>query len=419
MKKTKTLLLSAVLLASVSCGVAKRAAIPVDTGREIVTAHCSSCDIQALIKDLDIYPDKRDIIENTLFRSIDYSKYSYGELETFNLLAQDDYPAAIYFESLLIDRQSDIVNYLSDVSIEEVGTYYAKHRDEQSFLNPIIRDSYFTSLDSLDHKTLKTIHDSFQGTDLSRYIDDIYELSRSEIINNVTSEIDICYDEEAKILDAAEYNIRQNLEHYIQNGVAAIIEELSDKLDRGLYKRIFQREEKDNYSFDVYADKMVKEKLNAAYVSKYVNGYIQEFVSTSTSIRKDVLLEYLPDAEEHQEYYINPESVLNSGMSMKISNAEANNIQNIKNTGALLTGASFVLAFTPVGWVGLVADAADFLHGVSEDSKISAIMESMASTLYSNAADSINSYLNLTFGALRESKKNSELFIKERINEEF
>ena len=316
MKKTKTLLLSAVLLASVSCAVANRAAIPVDTGRDIVTAHCSSCDIQALIKDLDIYPDKRDIIENTLFRSIDYSKYSYGELETFNLLAQDDYPAAIYFESLLIDRQSDIVNYLSDVSIEEVGTYYAKHRDEQSFLNPIIRDSYFTSLDSLDHKTLKTIHDSFQGTDLSRYIDDIYELSRSEIINNVTSEIDICYDEEAKILDAAEYNIRQNLEHYIQNGVAAIIEELSDKLDRGLYKRIFQREEKDNYSFDVYADKMVKEKLNAAYVSKYVNSYIQEFVSTSTSIRKDVLLEYLPDAEERQEYDINPESVLNSGMNI-------------------------------------------------------------------------------------------------------
>ena len=419
MKKTAALLYLTVLFASVSCGVAKKAVVPVDTERNTVIEHCSARNVSVLIRDLDLYPNNRDLIESALFKAIDYSNYSYKELEYFIDLAKDDYPAAVCFETLLIERQTAIVEHLSNLSIEDVATYYAYHKDEQSFLHPIIRESYFSSLDTLDHKTLKTIHDSFQRTDLSRYVDDIYEASRNAIIYNISSEMDICYEEESKILDAAEYNIRQNLEYYIQNGVATIIEELNDKLDRGLYKRIFHREEKDKYDFAGYADKMIRENLDPAYVSNFVNGYIRDFVSSSTSLREAILSKYLVDTKEFQQYYINPESVLTSKMNMRISKAEANNIQNIKNTGAMLTGASLVLAFTPVGWVGVAADVADLLHGLTEDSQIAKIMESMASSLYSNAAESVNSYLNLTFGALRESKKNSVTFIMERINEEF
>ena len=404
----------------VGCGTMRKAeqVIP-PTPEQIVSEHLSQRDPIDLLDDLDKYPEFKDRIENTLFRRINYEDYDYKELKEFSRLAQDDFDASVFFDSLLVDRQESVLSMLSDEDdIFKVGIFYRNNSQQYDFLHDELKEAYFEDVDNLDYYGLKHLHMAFVNTDLDKLVYPRYSSVRDEIVTGIMDELNPYFAEEKEMLDEIDGEIRSNLESYIENGVVSVVSELSEKVDRGFIKRTFRRKDMDNYSVTEYAEKLIRDYLDQGYISDVINNGMTNFIKASTLTRMDYLENYCGDASDNSQYYISGEYGPDA-LDMVADKSKAKDIQNLKTFNNVTTVVSLAMVFTPVGWAGLLIDALDMYNGLTESSKIKTMMDQLSEALYVSCTEQVDKYMSDLYTDIDNAREESKKYIIRYFNEVF
>lgn len=416
----KNLLLMAIAAAYLaSCGVSSRTTTSELSPMDMISAHSMIGDTDGLFDDLIKFPEYARVIDSIIINKVTLSDSSYNKLVEYAALATNDLTLTQHIGKQIIGIQSMVLKNVSDMSIEELSAFYRARSADFPFLSDVIRKTYLNDLDNLDYSSLKKLFTAFDGTDLGVIVAPIYKDTRSSLLNIINEELDMFFEQEESALNAVEYNIRCETEQYIETGVNRIIPKLEEKLDRGLFKRIFKHEDKDDYTFLEYTAQLISQNLNSEVISSQIQRECLDFINTSRKMREEYLSQILDDFETYQNYYIADTIVTKHPLEMIISTDDASQIQGMKTMGSILSVASIALMFTPAGWVGAAVDAVDFLHGMSEPSRQEKMLESLASNLYIGTTESIDEYLTKLFGNLLLTKQATENAIKERINEDF
>ena len=397
-----------------SCGIHR--ASQVDE-RAIVNGHYEERDVIGLIKDLSLYPAYRDEAENALFYKIDYSQYRYDTITLFDKAAQDDFRAAAFFDSLKVDIESKALGVIANTNIEGVGSFYKSHSDLRNFLSPYIRDTYFTSLDTLGYKTLKSLYTSFSGTDLSDIVYPSYRSLRKRLLEEITESLDKYFKSEEELLEDIEYSVRVATDSYVKEGTRAITQSLVEKNSRTLFQKIFKHKEQDRYSFAKYANMLINKYFEGFFVTNEVALRLEDYIKSTTEYRFDICQQYLNKVDD--KLFIS--NTLDSHQLVwEIGGSHIDTVQGIKTTGTVLSVGSMALGFVPgIGAVAIAADVIDLAYGLSQDSQIDSAMEELTNALYGDSLDSIEEYLQGVFGDVRRQRAESENNIRRRLYEEF
>lgn len=175
-----------------SCGVTKEL--------RTIQAYQETSDVKALLRSISEHPKYRSSIEYSLFNDIDYTPYSYGTLKEFSELAGMDIEASLFFDSLLVDRQTRTIDSLSVLSIEDVA--------------------------DMDYQSRKLLNNAFSGTDLYPLINGPYTELRDSLLAEIFSVWDSYFRAEESMLDDIEEVVREECQEYIESGLATIMEEL-------------------------------------------------------------------------------------------------------------------------------------------------------------------------------------------------
>ena len=406
-----------ITMLSVSCGYRRinRELAPMD----VINAHVMIEDRDGLFADLLRYPEYSHVIDSLVINVVGCSDQSYNKIVEYAYIADGDSLLTQYLGELIVKKQSEVLNEISDMSLENVGDYYRTHSSDYPFLTDVVDSAYFSNVDTLDYYSLKHLYGAFKDTDFESKVYPQYEEVRNSWLKVINEDLENYFTQEETILDAVEYRVRDKIERYIEKGVDKIIVEFEDKLDRGFFTRLFKHDTKDDYSIYEYARILVSQNLDPNYISTSVNNELLEFISVSTKLREEYICSLQDDYATCQDYYISDTISVSQPFDKSISASDASRIQNMRFMGNLLSAASFALAFTPYGWISAIADAADLINGMSEPSREQEMIESFVSNLYLEATEGVDDYLTKVFEALEHERFETESYIRNRINEEF
>ena len=169
------LIISSALL--ISCGVSK--------DLKMIQSYQDNKDVESLIRSISDLPNYRSTVEYTLFNDVDYDTYSYGSLKKFSELANSDVEISIFFDSLLVDRQTRTIDSLSTLGIEAVADFYREKGREHDYLHVIMKDSYFSDVESMDYQSMKVLNNAFAGTDLYPLVNKPYNARRDSLLADI------------------------------------------------------------------------------------------------------------------------------------------------------------------------------------------------------------------------------------------
>lgn len=407
-----TICLSLCLL-STSCGTARKAQ---PTEADMILADYRSNDIASLILDLEKYPLSRNLTESLLYTK-NYSGTPYSELKEYAILSDFDFKASAFFDSLKFERQEKVIDSLSNLNLQQIGNFYRQNYREHDYLRAALMP-LFANVDFLDYTSLKSLNSAFMSTNLQECVSPRYTALRDSLIYEINQKVDEYFDVECSILEDIKLAVRSVCEDYIENGVVKIVSSLAEKNDRGLFKRLFKRINIDSYSFEEYADILIKDNLDPSYIKKVTRERLTEWIDNSSRYREEMLRSYfghLPDASPLQR-----RQVISTPFVWTIGRQDINTITDIKMTGTALTVGSLALGFIPgIGALAVAADVADFAYGMSQDTKISNAMNQLAKTLYEDSTDSVEKYLDSVFNTVKSEVTHSKIATKRIFHEEF
>lgn len=383
----------------------------------LITNAYTQGDILFLINALEKYPLYRGYTESYLY-SYDFSTKSYGHIKQYAKVAQNDVNATIFFDSLLLNKQTITIDSLSNLSIAEVGEFYKENSREHDYLKTILRETYFSDVQSLDYRNRKTLYNAFKDTDLLSDIEQPYHELRDSLLSEIKGVLIPYFNSEREMLTQIEEVVRYESQKYVDAGIEKIISAANEKNDRGLFKKIFQRESMDNYSFKEYVNGVINKTYDYTHIEKLTKDRLSEYITFSNQLRAMMFNQYFSDDKKRNIYI--PNSVLENQLVWVIGRDDVNEIQSIKNKGTALTVGSMALGLIPgIGAIAIAADVADLAYGLTQDGQINQALTQMADTIYSDSSRCIDDYLTGIFKSLTESQKETENNIIKIFNDEF
>ena len=414
-----TQVISCVILCTMlfSCG-STRKITKVDDLSLITNAYTQG-DILFLINALEKYPLYRGYTESYLY-SYDFSTKSYGHIKQYAKVAQNDVNATIFFDSLLLNKQTITIDSLSNLSIAEVGEFYKENSREHDYLKTILRETYFSDVQSLDYRNRKTLYNAFKDTDLSSDIEQPYHELRDSLLSEIKGVLIPYFNSEREMLTQIEEVVRYESQKYVDAGIEKIISAANEKNDRGLFKKIFKREEIDSYSFKEYINDIINKTYDYTHIEKLTGDRISEYIISSNKLRSMLFNQYFSD-NNSKNIYIS-DTVINKQLVWMIGRGEVEEIQSIKNFGTALTTSALALSAIPIPHVqavGVAADVADLIYSIWQEKGINQAIEQMANTVYNDSSHCIDNYLTDIFKSLAESQKETENNIIKIFNDEF
>ena len=383
----------------------------------LITNAYTQGDILFLINALEKYPLYRGYTESYLY-SYDFSTKSYGDIKQYAKVAQNDVNATIFFDSLLLNKQTITIDSLSNLSIAEVGEFYKENSREHDYLKTILRETYFSDVQSLDYRNRKTLYNAFKDTDLSSDIEQPYHELRDSLLSEIKGVLIPYFNSEREMLTQIEEVVRYESQKYVDAGIEKIISAANEKNDRGLFKKIFQRESMDNYSFKEYVNGVINKTYDYTHIEKLTKDRLSEYITFSNQLRAMMFNQYFSDDKKRNIYI--PNSVLENQLVWVIGRDDVSEIQSIKNKGTALTVGSMALGLIPgIGAIAIAADVVDLAYGLTQDGQINQALTQMADTIYSDSSRCIDDYLTGIFKSLAESQKETENNIIKIFNDEF
>ena len=298
------------------------------------------------------------------------------------------------------------------------GRFYKDNHTTHDFLTEILRDAYFSDVQSLDYKSRKSLYNAFKNTDLSNEIEEPYRTLRDSLMSDILAVLNPYFDSEKEIIDQIETAVRYDSQKYIEKGIEEIINAANKKNDRSLFKQIFQREDIDKYTFKEYINKAINDTFDYSYVEKLAKERLSEYLHSSQDMRSMLFNQYFND-DEYENIYI-PDSTAKIQLVWVIGRDDVSNIQSIKNTGAALTAVSTAISFIPyLNTIAIAADAIDIIYGFQQDGKINQAIEQLASTIYNDSSKCINEYIAALFKELKQQQYITEKNFRKIFKDEF
>lgn len=371
----------------------------------------------------DASPKKSVQVANYIY-DYDYSNVSYNTINRYAQAAQYNAYIEDFFNTILEEKKAQTLDELSKMSLEQVADFYKKNSNKYDFLQGVLRDVYFSNLDSLDYHSLKTLYQAFHTTDFSSIIEAPYMKLRNSLLTDIMAAFDPCFKSEKEILKQIEDVVRYEVQQYLDSGLHTIVHQLNIKNDRGMFKKIFKREAMDNYSFKKYANETINKVYNYSYIERLIKERIVEYLSSSKEIRSMLFNQYFNDVLYDNIYISN--DILQSHLVWEIGRQDVNNIQSIKNMGTALTVGSVavgvaagIVSAGALAPIAFVADVADFAYGMGQDSQINKAMEALANTIYQDSSMCLEYYINDIFSQLYNNQEITANNIKKIFYEEF
>ena len=397
-----------------SCGTTKK----ISKANELTLIKTSYEDgnIIYLIEALDKYPSYKGYIESYLY-DYDYSSVDYSKLKKYANVAKNNAEASIFFDSLIINKQTLIIDSLSHLSVVDIGSFYKSNYIEHDYLKDVIRGAYFSDVQSLDYTNRKILYEVFRDTDLCSEIEKPYRDLRDSLLTDIMGVFNPYFESEQSLLKQIESAIRYESQKYIEAGLEKIIIAANEKKSRGFFKKLFQRTDIDKFSFSEYINNIINETYDCSFIEKLTNERLSEYLNSSKEMRSMLFNQYFDD-HEYQNIYI-PNDI-KAQFAWIIGRDEVSNIQNIKDVGTALTIGSLALSFIPGGGaLAFIVDGADLVYGLSQDDRINQAIEQLSSTIYNDSLLCIGDYLTNIFKDLTESQKTTENNIRKIFNDEF
>lgn len=370
-------------------------------------------DVLFLIEALEKYPQYRGYIEAYLYNN-DYSRLTYGKLSKCAEKAKKETELFAFFDSLRINKQAFILDSLSSLGISEVATFYKSSYIEHDYLEAILKEVYFSDVRSLDYINRKTLYKAFKNTNLCSEIEKPYHDLRDSLLSDIMGVFNPYFESERAILKQIETAIRYESQEYVKAGIEKIIVASNEKNDRGFFKKVFNRSEIDQYSFQEYINRVINNTYDSAYIENITKERLLEYLASSKEMRSTLFNNYFNDYE-YQDIYIN-DDIINTPLLWIIGRDNVSYIQNIKDIETALT----ILGFVPgIGTLGIIVDGVDLIYGMTQNGRIHGAIEQLANTVYNDSSLCINDYLTKVFNDLTKSQQVTENHIRKIFNDEF
>ena len=370
----------------------------------------ASKNIPELIKDLSRYPFQRSYIESLLFEQTNYNDFTYATLKECASTAKDDYKASAYFDSLLIDKQEETLNYLSKLSLKDVAIFYKRENKEHDYLSSELEKAYFANIDSLDYLTLKELHNSFKDTNLGYIVIDKYTAMRDSLLTEFKSALDVYFNIENKLIKDFKDALLIECDAYVVNGTKQIMTSLTAKNERGLLDEIIDNKSIDKYSFEEYANILINQHLNFSNIEKMIQEKTNILICQLNQNRNNI---YALEFIELNTYALDAQNSMQlDRLKHQIDHKEIDAISGIKSTGNAIALGSLALGLVSGGALALVADIVDLTYGLTENDRMNQQMEQLTATLYNDSMNNVTTYLN----NLQKVLSDNSNFVKQYIN---
>lgn len=321
---------------------------------EIIDEHLSRNDIEALIKDCIKFQDYSTPIVNYLLYDIDYANADYSLLIHYQDLAQHDSVLYNGYESLIIQKEEKILNYISNLDIEGIADYYKTNPSEQSFLRPVLCDAFLTIIDTLQYVDIKTLYNTFEKTDIGDSIAPYYLEMREAIRPVITNSYEAYCATEKEIKEYYKEKAEEELGLYVSSHIEAFIEALFDK-------DLPRKQEKINEKFK----SSFYQSFSPNSMIDIVNTNITELNSVLNAGRIDFIESLSEEVVDKARFTIPNEVNYIKNDFQKIINIsdlyKISEIQHRIDWSGLVLGAASL--FTG-GWAGLALSVLDIHHGV-------------------------------------------------------
>ena len=380
--------------------------------------------IYSLIRYYEDAPSKKSAQVADYIYDYDYSNVSYGKIKMYSQTARYNAYIEDFFNTILEERKAQTLEQLSKMSWVQIADFYNANSHEHDYLKGVLRNVYFSNLDSLDYQSIKALYHAFRTTDFSAEIEVSYLKLRNSLLADIMASFDPCFKSEKELLQQIEDVVRYEVQQYLDSGLHTIVHHLNIKNDRGMIKKIFKREAMDNYSFKKYANETINEVYNYSYVERLIKERIAEYLSSSKEIRSILFNQYFNDVLYDNIYMSN--DILQNHLVWEIGRQDVNKIQSIKNIGTALTVGSIALGVAAgiasggtLSAVAFVADGADFAYGWGQDDKIHKAIEELANTIYQDSSICLKYYIDDIFSQLYNSQEITANNIKKIFYEEF
>lgn len=410
----KYIVLDIFILLLCSCGSNKELAYqyhPPTKEEEIIDEHLVNNNIEALIEDCINYPDYSFNISNYLLYEIDYSDFDYSLLLRYQRLSKHDSILSSGYESLIAQKEKHILSMISEMTLQDIASYYKNKTLEQSFLRPVLCDAFTRIIDTLQYAEIKTIFKTFSTTDIGDSIAPYYMEARKAIKPKITKSYNEYCTIEKEVRDYYLEKTKEELDYYVANCIEKFIENLfSDDLPR--------KKEKINGRFNESFEKNFSKKQ----MSFIVNKNIKEMTSIINSGRYSIMEGLSEKIVDSSWYYVHYKgSYINNEYSNSLDIADLYKISEIQNRVDWLGITLGTVSLFVGGWAGLALSVLDVYHGVKDVKGKAAealpYMRSFITKTQKYLEDMSNYYISIGYKTYDSERSKSSNTFKDKIYE--
>jgi hypothetical protein len=360
--------------------------------------HIASQQLELLIDDYNKYPELRERIKNYLFYEYDYHMSSLTLLNRLaDRAASTDSIFARGMAAIVAEYKGQVLDGLSRMDYHQMGTYYKRTElDDHDFLQTIFRKVFLEQIDHFKYIDVKQLTTAFEGTDLSNDFKNAYEQRRTLAMSNL--------DKSLKEYAEMENLLAKDFKDKTLAEVSYLVDSLYDKIN-ALVVQSFKTKSlvigNQLADFKVKLTRIVQENLEDCQqcIMDGRKEFDKELFGGVVSVYTDV------DKISSEQ---------SEGFSFPVAEFEnyAQQVNNQKQSQQDDETLDAILALTPLGWLGALADLAEAAtpekNRVKSKKKSPNYAEIFNKKLYDNMSSSANTYVEKYFDSLVQNINQSQ-----------
>lgn len=405
--KVKIIIIISYLVCALMSACKSKDIIAIPMSDEVYKINCdlSENNLTELIQDYALYPIHKEYTYNVIFGDFDYSLLTYTELLSYRNSVSDE-ELKEGFNSIIEERQQNIILELSQKTVEEFIAHYKLHEDQHDFLDEYISSSLIANIDNMEYDEVKYLSHIFENTKFHTP----FAERRMEIKKGLSSKIkaDIAAFEkaESELINEMDAALKMSILSYLRGKYPTIINKIID-VDFP----------EDHASIRAIANNIIDSDISQIYLLNAAKIETSNYALRINKIREERLesisyenIDNIPFVDTGKLRINDLKIPYNPGPLYAISK-----IQNKTDAlGTALGVISFLGNFTPAA---LLLDAIDLGYGIYSAKKRSKeqvpYLESFSKSFLDSMNRSGNSFVNqITYQIKKEVKKSQSQFKK-------
>lgn len=373
---TKIIYICIGVMALCRCSTTKPIAPQLSPAEIEINSSIASGNIYKVIDSYYRYGEHRAFLADYLANEVDYSRYSYGELETIAKYAGPDSLLSSDYSFILQQRRDAVCSHFATLDIDAMGSYYCEHSDEAQFLRPLLESTLIATLGSHEYPYIRDVHRAFAISDLSPQIDSIYTIKRAATLPKVKKMVEEYCANERQLLANMQASAMNEIAAYIERGLPIVLEDGLDKINRGILDEIFTHEQTDSLTIREFFEHKVGQVLSQKHIAEVLYGATNDFKQSVESCRVVIAEQLLAQSNSDYSFALQQNYSADNYSIIEIDWRPIEKIEQIKSKVDWAGWGLAIVSLIP--GVGIAADAADLIYSLwSENDKSKGINEQL------------------------------------------